>query len=374
MDECADFDDDKRELQRLQSFFEDKVIKVVMRHPEHGCVASCSIPIHHGEGFEDFLSVDHELTFHTKLSANDYAKCEVAMQLLPDLDFIACLGYNIEDMEDMEEALSAGRSKKDKKKKQFPHERTLFWVLTPYVTEPFEAKFVGLQNEEFECSFHPTLSLHLGCNYPPDTSDDDAEVAVPHGVKGSVIIDEEATIESEFEFLKMMEAWYVAAMHTRADVIEKERLQERFRDTFLLTEVEFMGEMLAFCCVRLTDKAALQTLFEEHTTRLQFVPGAKEEVPEEVDALAITVSIWDLDTQRRIKLSEIFPCNDTLDHCQFVFLDRSASFQFSIDEGEGEEGEEGKGVGGGGGGGGGGITMQLLFVLDPTPRLSSGRR
>lgn len=68
---------------------------------------------------------------------------------------------------------------------------------------------------------------------------------------------------------------------SNAHASRRGRLQERFHDTFLQLEITYMGEMQAFCGVRLTDTAALLKLFRERTTRFLFVPGVKQELPED---------------------------------------------------------------------------------------------
>lgn len=79
-----------REVARLKDEFRHECIKIIFRHPKHGVVAERRIPIihqtqgkhHHIQSFKE----KYPLALYRVLSASDFERCEVALQMLEGLD------------------------------------------------------------------------------------------------------------------------------------------------------------------------------------------------------------------------------------------------------------------------------------------------
>ena len=83
-----------------------------------------------------------------------------------------------------------------------------------------------------------------------------------------------------------MATWSVASYHMRPDqAAELSRMQERFRSTYMLLEVDGLdGKPQAFAVVPFADEAALMALFQGQTTPLHFTtadtwPSSSDEEP-----------------------------------------------------------------------------------------------
>ena len=326
----------KRELLRLREFFRRKFLTFVLRHPQHGRVASCQIPLNRGKDYKQFLEHGHALTIHNVLSVDEYARCDVVLHMhANDSDFISCSDYEVDDMEDLEREGDNERKKK-----------TVHWSLSANAFDFLDAKFMGFLHDNVETPHMPSFALSFTCEYGSDTKEDQMLATAPEGLEGKIsLYMDEYTLSSEFEALKLMASWSAAATHMLPDDVVKPMLQHRFRDVYMLTEVDdYDGGMQAFALVPFCDEVSLMSLFQEHTTRLQFVT-TESQFPDE-DKRNIHISILDFGRDRVVKLSKELCGYEFESFCSLEFLRQAASFTATIlpVENEGQHEEDGNAV------------------------------
>jgi hypothetical protein len=329
----------KRELQRLKDFYRRKVMNFVVRHPEHGCIAACQIPINQGKDYKQFLEGNHALAIRTVLPVEEYVRCEVALQMPGTYsDFITCSNYEVDDSEYWVKTKDDGEEVNGR-----------VWFLSPRQTPDLanddflDAKFTGFLHDNMETPYMPSFSLSFTGDYKPDIEEDAMLAAEAEGLEGKIsLYMNDFDIASEFFFLKLVESWYVAAKHLDANSVVETFLRHYLQDTYMLIEVHDEDDcMQAFALVPFCDEASLMSLFQGHTTRLHFVKEDSE-LPDE-DERIVTISILDLGRDRLVKLSKDFGDYDFESYCNLAFLRQGASFTASIlpVENEGQQEENG---------------------------------
>jgi hypothetical protein len=317
------------ERPRLNELFRHKAVIVEVRHPEHGCVASCHIPLH-GQAYKHFFGHEHPLTFHASehLSAEEYARCTTVVRMPVDLnvDFITCSGYRQRERENLPGGWDGVEVK---------------WGFWPDDFDPLNGKFTGFLRDE-ENFYDIGIFLSLTCSYTHDIEEDQMLAAEPKALKGTVELymnGEYTSIDHcgyDLEFLYLMESWYLAVTHMRPDTVVEPMLRQLFQDTYMLIEVKaahatwsyYAGELRAFALVPLWDEAALMSLFQEQTTPLHFVKE-KSTLPE-AERRFIQATILDLSRHREIELSGKRGNRDVDTTCHLVAAGQAVHFKASI--------------------------------------------
>lgn len=253
---------EQRELRRLRQFFQHKAVNLAVRHPEHGCVATCLIPTHHEEGYKQFLERRHGLVLLQPLPVQEYERCIVVLQMQPVyLDFYTCSDYEVDEVgvdEDAEEE----------------DEGVVRWSLLPSTLDCLDAKFKGFLHNNFETPHTPSFRLCFRCTYSADVDQRRMRAAVPEILESrlSFHLDDFQIRGCELGFLWLLESWHVAATHVRPDIDVEPTLRRFFQDTYMLILFGGVDRCLhGFALVPFCDEVGLVSLFQGHTTRLQLV-------------------------------------------------------------------------------------------------------